>query len=442
MFLLSSRIKYRKDGLEWKRREDGSRLENHETLKLQRKPVIRCTYMFLMVDSNFQRRCYTLVNDTEGRDQVLVHYRLVSPQEKGRQRSSPAQKAHSSPRAVAAAGVSPAGVSPAGVSPAGGLPRASAAVAFEAPELCMEEAFAPGTSGLSHGVAASPLLAMNASGLAFSCPAADSMDTSELGSFLFESIPAREMESSLAHASGPLEPKEGLAEAMEVEELQGGSVQATRHRQSSGLSQSQVAVPITDYSPIWDWESGGAKVILVVAVELPPMDAAYSVQFDGSCVVAEQISASVLRCYAPQHSPGVYDLSICSGALAISNSVQFEYRPRSSPGYFPASFNALAFDMQLKEHLCKIEEFVRSKCAAPAGQADDSVARLLSSVVSAVDSNGMTLLQYAVVFGASSSVRLLVETFGADPFFRDANGCTALHLAGNSLPPSSLPSFR
>jgi hypothetical protein len=134
----------------------------------------------------------------------------------------------------------------------------------------------------------------------------------------------------------------------------------------------------------------------------------------------------------------VFDLSICSGALAISNSVQFEYRPRSSPGYFPASFNALAFDMQLKEHLCKIEEFVRSKCAAPAGQADDSVARLLSSAVSAVDSNGMTLLQYAVVFGASSSVRLLVDTFGADPFFRDANGCTALHLAGNSLPPSSL----
>ena len=91
---------------------------------------------------------------------------------------------------------------------------------------------------------------------------------------------------------------------------------------------------INDFSPEWDGESGGAKVIISGAPRPgTPEGLNLSCVFGSVEVRADQISPGVLRCRAPPHPPGrvpFYVSCIGGGKRPVSDVRTFEFRDAST----------------------------------------------------------------------------------------------------------------
>ena len=96
------------------------------------------------------------------------------------------------------------------------------------------------------------------------------------------------------------------------------------------LSGAQILWEIVDFSPEWDGESGGAKVLVSGAPRPGWPEGMYLCCVFGNVEVpAEQISPSTLRCRAPPHAPGrvpFYISCLGSGKRPVSDIRTFEYR--------------------------------------------------------------------------------------------------------------------
>ncbi|KAF0683271.1 Aste57867_24703 [Aphanomyces stellatus] len=88
-------------------------------------------------------------------------------------------------------------------------------------------------------------------------------------------------------------------------------------------------VHITDFSPNWDFCTGGAKVLICVGA--PPQWSTLYVAFGDAVVPAEQISATVLRCCAPaSKAAGEITLRVATYVnqqiVAVTNDGVFLYK--------------------------------------------------------------------------------------------------------------------
>ena len=85
-----------------------------------------------------------------------------------------------------------------------------------------------------------------------------------------------------------------------------------------------------DFSPEWDGESGGAKVLVSGAPRPGWPEGMYLCCVFGNVEVpAEQVSPGTLRCRAPPHAPGrvpFYISCLGSGKRPVSDIRTFEYR--------------------------------------------------------------------------------------------------------------------
>ena len=81
MIFYAKGVRYRKDGLEWKRKKNGKGIaENHERLRIKGIEMLRCFYVHSLTTPTFHRRAYTLLSQSinsssDKADEVtLVHY--------------------------------------------------------------------------------------------------------------------------------------------------------------------------------------------------------------------------------------------------------------------------------------------------------------------------------------------------------------------------------
>ena len=104
----------------------------------------------------------------------------------------------------------------------------------------------------------------------------------------------------------------------------------TRPMMPANFSGAQILWEIVDFSPEWDDESGGAKVLVSGAPRPGWPEGMYLCCVFGNVEVpAEQISPSTLRCRAPPHAPGrvpFYISCLGSGKRPVSDIRTFEYR--------------------------------------------------------------------------------------------------------------------
>ena len=98
----------------------------------------------------------------------------------------------------------------------------------------------------------------------------------------------------------------------------------------ANLSGAQILWEIVDFSPEWDGESGGAKVLVSGSPRPGWPEGMYLCCVFGNVEVpAEQISPGTLRCRAPPHAPGrvpFYISCLGSGKRPVSDIRTFEYR--------------------------------------------------------------------------------------------------------------------
>ena len=83
---------------------------------------------------------------------------------------------------------------------------------------------------------------------------------------------------------------------------------------------------ITDYSPEWSYPEGGVKIL--VTGPWYSTTSPYTILFDGVSVEAELVQSGVLRCFCPEHNPGMVSLQVACEGYIISNSCLFEYKAR------------------------------------------------------------------------------------------------------------------
>jgi hypothetical protein len=99
---------------------------------------------------------------------------------------------------------------------------------------------------------------------------------------------------------------------------------------TANLSGAQILWEIVDFSPEWDGESGGAKVLVSGAPRPGWPEGMYLCCVFGNVEVpAEQVSPGTLRCRAPPHAPGrvpFYISCLGSGKRPVSDIRTFEYR--------------------------------------------------------------------------------------------------------------------
>ena len=82
MLLFSKGAKYRKDGIDWKKKKNGKAIaENHEKLRVQGVELLRCCYVHCAPLPSFHRRAYSLLHPPAVGDKglVLVHYLNEGP---------------------------------------------------------------------------------------------------------------------------------------------------------------------------------------------------------------------------------------------------------------------------------------------------------------------------------------------------------------------------
>lgn len=96
-------------------------------------------------------------------------------------------------------------------------------------------------------------------------------------------------------------------------------------------------IEVIDFSPEWDYASGGAKVLVCINISLeqyfPLLSSeGFYFRFDESDVAATFLQGSVLKCFAPSHKPAFVPLYLMYGEEKIatarmgSKNRLFEYR--------------------------------------------------------------------------------------------------------------------
>ena len=91
-------------------------------------------------------------------------------------------------------------------------------------------------------------------------------------------------------------------------------------------------IEITDYSPEWDFTTGGSKIIICLRptlerfIETRESERKFEVSFGDHLVPAKFVQAGVVKCNAPPHEPGYFPLQLMYDGEACSESVDFEFR--------------------------------------------------------------------------------------------------------------------
>ena len=92
---------------------------------------------------------------------------------------------------------------------------------------------------------------------------------------------------------------------------------------------------IIDFSPEWDYTTGGSKVLICLNRALPhvfgrnDLEQQFECAFGETVVPVRFVQAGVIKCNAPPNdSPGFVTLNILrnSESITVDSSTQFEYR--------------------------------------------------------------------------------------------------------------------
>jgi hypothetical protein len=177
---------------------------------------------------------------------------------------------------------------------------------------------------------------------------------SELGKHPFSFFSDEDLSVGLQSYSGPIELKKSEYNElqMQIKELQ-GRMNAYEDIFKKVIDTSNPKSPITahvkpeffrsfnieiiDFSPEWDYVSGGAKVLLCISISLEqyfPLitTEGFYFRFDNNDVPATFIQGSVLKCFAPSHKPSfvpiylIYEGEKIATARMGSKNRLFEYR--------------------------------------------------------------------------------------------------------------------
>uniref|UniRef100_A0A061R9Y9 Cg-1-domain-containing protein n=1 Tax=Tetraselmis sp. GSL018 TaxID=582737 RepID=A0A061R9Y9_9CHLO len=96
--------------------------------------------------------------------------------------------------------------------------------------------------------------------------------------------------------------------------------------QADDCSACRVLFQISDYSPNWDYTTGGCKILITGSMEGIHEDAKLFVMFGDVEVPAVKLQTGVLRCQTPSHAPGIVNISITLGdRRPCSGAVEFQY---------------------------------------------------------------------------------------------------------------------
>jgi len=91
-------------------------------------------------------------------------------------------------------------------------------------------------------------------------------------------------------------------------------------------SYCKICFHIGDFSPDWDYTTGGGKILVTGSLENLEAGASLSIMFGDTQVPAEHLQPGVLRCQTPPNPPGVVPMCVTRGdGQPCSLSVEFHY---------------------------------------------------------------------------------------------------------------------
>ncbi|CAH0475675.1 unnamed protein product [Peronospora belbahrii] len=283
-------LDYKKDGWHWQKRKDksGRVREDRAKLVINREIIILGTYVHSAETSTFHRRIYSVRDSNE--NIILVHYfDEVNKEGMGRQFLSDRNKLSKGLQQSFPLCQQP------------NLPTCTSTSSEEAAE-CIMKGFEP-QSRLRQ---TSSIQASDAELLLLKCNGMENV-TTESGIY--------DLLNSLNWAPSPEKSIDGM-----------------------GGQQTFELTEIVDFSPDWDFENGGAKILICLAAKFPASlvhdPTNVYVQFGTKRVRAEKVSDTVLRCSAPSAQDlGCVDLYVCHWnetfqpqTIQLSHKRKFTYR--------------------------------------------------------------------------------------------------------------------
>eukprot|EP00743_Colponemidia_sp_Colp-15_P009872 GILK01010820.1.p1 GENE.GILK01010820.1~~GILK01010820.1.p1 ORF type:complete len:870 (+),score=131.11 GILK01010820.1:119-2728(+) len=506
---------WRRDGHDWRKRKDGKALrEDHEKLKIDAVSLISCCYVhgegsqndgIVRTPTTFHRRAYWLLNDGPV---IFVHF-LDDHAALATRRCLTTLTPHSTPNprmehASTASMLTPDSLysnpypsSPdsifGGLDPQGSLTYHVASVpetpispfVHSSPMVCTSSSFLPGADSLQDTTSIFetddlsidsrwPHLLSDAESSALR-ESTSSPVTSSTSSFRDEMTVMeyrnriRELETRIMQLENghPL-----------TEETGGSSLDSTVNQLATEASQeaNEAERCILDYSPEWDFTSGGAKILICIPATLCATAEASPLTclFGETSVSGHLIQPGVVRCHAPPHAAGKVTITVIAGDMVLPslNLKPFEYLEklsetdrlataglRTKPNARPRDADWLDmsdrdFKVRIIERLGEIEARMikQTDHAEPLEStdlhslsiselnqlSDQALERLLRRMLSVVsnanqlvnelDESGNALLHYVAAVGFTRVIPVLME-FGAIIDLRNGSGLTPLHLA-------------
>eukprot|EP00873_Tetraselmis_striata_P000416 jgi/Tetstr1/420680/TSEL_011767.t1 len=252
--------------------------------------------------------------------------------------------------------------------------------------------------------------------------------------------------------------------------------------QRGATGQLEASFRITDFSPSWDYTSGGGKVLITGTAMNVGENMPLAVVFGDTEVPAIQLQPGVLRCQAPPGAPGEVAMYITrGGGNPCSSSVAFKYTLplKDPPTNIISSITTETSDRDLQvrlvsrllketggsltgddtetqanigeeEHTKLVSAAMARVCLLDAEHAERVLELLLerelkvytqqvieahesnrpaaSSLINHVDADGMGLIHLVSALGYEWAVELLLAS-GASESLKDPWGLTPLHWA-------------
>lgn len=100
---------------------------------------------------------------------------------------------------------------------------------------------------------------------------------------------------------------------------------------------------INDFSPEWDFESGGAKFMLCFSPNIPITEEIF-IYFGEIKVPAKFIQPGVLKCQVPSHDAGTVILKLFINGAFIEDTNLFEYKDKKKRNKKKEKIGELLFD--------------------------------------------------------------------------------------------------
>ena len=225
-------------------------------------------------------------------------------------------------------------------------------------------------------------------------------------------------------------------------------------------------VQLVDISPNWDWEEGGATVLLIFPQPLMTTTL-FSCHFGESQVPGEFITPTVLRCKAPAQEAGVYTLIVYwNHNQQVSHGVNFEFkRNLNTISSEAVQTPEITFRCKMLERIESIDHQVKASkgktnaeyfnapdaeqltlmhCACAIGY-DRVVESLLhkGAAIDQCDIIGHTPLHLAVIYKHNNVIHTVAKVLGLETFsklicIRPSNGQTVIELAAASMQQETL----